>query len=481
MTEELNTIDQFFKESLKDFEETPPFDVWEDIKNDLDARSKKKTMVMFYRIAASIAILITTSIGILIYQKGNNPVVNTAESIPESTNINILPDNVIEDNQKSEAYTNNIQTNPTDISNNNDVTHTYTNNDNSNNNILASSNNNLNSEYTDSRLEYLYGLEASITGTYNDNIHLTNQYINDRLNASLIPNVTETKDKITIDEWGIGGQFSPLLANNNNSTLLTRDNNYYIGPSHNNSTNYKNKELLSYSGGINVNIETNKRLTIQSGVYYSKHNNNDVNIENAQYLYSQPIDNVLISDKINTIYGVMGDNEVFISNDKPIFDPSSNYDGNTEQKVESNTRNYQDQQASAYTIANSYNVSLSSNTVSKSIDYIEIPFILKYKLIEDKIDLNLLGGISTGLLIGSNTFYFSEEGNRNFIPDNNKPASVNYSSIIGVGIEYPIVNKFSLTFEPSFKYYITPVGNSYSNFDSPEYSFVFFSGINYKF
>src|SRR6056297_101649 len=51
----LSNMDQVFRRELKNYQHTPPVDVWENIEKELD--TKKISGILFYKIAASIAVL----------------------------------------------------------------------------------------------------------------------------------------------------------------------------------------------------------------------------------------------------------------------------------------------------------------------------------------------------------------------------------------------------------------------------------------
>jgi hypothetical protein len=57
---------------------------------------------------------------------------------------------------------------------------------------------------------------------------------------------------------------------------------------------------------------------------------------------------------------------------------------------------------------------------------------------------------------------------------------VNFSSSLGLGFEYSLSKKFSLDLEPTFRYYLTPLGGLAGSSIHP-YSFGIFSGVLYKF
>jgi hypothetical protein len=125
------------------------------------------------------------------------------------------------------------------------------------------------------------------------------------------------------------------------------------------------------------------------------------------------------------------------------------------------------------------NLSYINNSLFQNFSYIEMPVILRYKLIDKSIDFNLIGGLSYNLLV-NNSVHTVIDGSKYTI---GKTAGLNpfmVSSSMGMGIEYSLSEKFSLNLEPTFRYYLNPFGEIPGLKIHP-YSFGVFSGLSYKF
>jgi len=99
--------------------------------------------------------------------------------------------------------------------------------------------------------------------------------------------------------------------------------------------------------------------------------------------------------------------------------------------------------------------------------------------VDRRVGLNLLGGLSTNFLIGSNV-YFQENGKREYIGTTADLKTVNYSGVMGVGLQYSISRNFHINMEPTFRYYLNSI-NKTSGISSHPYSLGFFTGISYSF
>ena len=355
-------------------------------------------------------------------------------------------------------------------------------------------------------IEQLQPLTTKIENLYHSNIHISDQFIASQLNEMFYAYETDYENYKSNTEWSIGGQFSPMIARRD-----VREKEAYL-----NAYNIADEtELLAYSGGINVEIETDKRLSIQSGIYFSRMGQqiNNIGVYSSYQNRYSTIENYQNSGIINTSSGQLqtepGTNyyvDKSYQQDNNIDEPSSSdaLDGNFEyrtnldeepipgdpsniinNRVSSAVVNYVEHDANIGYEAINESIDQTrqlnpSNTLNKTFEYIEVPIILKYKVIESKIDIHVLGGMSTNFLINNRLYYNTIDGKRNSIPEATDFSRFNYSSIVGLGFEYPIVSNLLLNFEPSFKYFINSINND-NYINSHPYSFAFFSGLSYKF
>jgi len=79
-----------------------------------------------------------------------------------------------------------------------------------------------------------------------------------------------------------------------------------------------------------------------------------------------------------------------------------------------------------------------------------------------------------------NEAYASYEGSKIHIGETNGLKTINYSSTLGLGLEYNITETISLSLEPAFKYYINSINRS-DNINTHPYSIGIFTGLSYIF
>jgi hypothetical protein len=120
-----------------------------------------------------------------------------------------------------------------------------------------------------------------------------------------------------------------------------------------------------------------------------------------------------------------------------------------------------------------------NNSLNQNFSYLEFPVILRYKLIDKTIGINLIGGLSYNLLV-HNSVYTTLDGNIYPVGDTKGLNPLSLSSSLGMGMEYNVSSKLSLNLEPTFRYFLNPFSVTTGTFIHP-YSFGIFSGVSYKF
>jgi hypothetical protein len=434
-------IDLLFRNGLKDYEVLPPVEAWNKI---LPVIRKKQKPVILLRSAALITVLL--SISFLAYRWSReistsfqNPVLALNEESAQ------VPNNTLNTINKSRTP---IAGNLTREINQNDL--------NSGRSIVA--------EFPD-----VGNIEPSDLDLITEDIYLSNKdnirvpaiiqavprfsYNTDNINPG-----TESLNKLDyevqkekINRWSVTAMASPT---------------YYLRPelSSNdiaNQINSSEQSKISYSGGVSFAYKISKKLSIQSGLYYSSIGNEVDGINSfagfRQYDYTKGDHNFEVLTSSGRIYTENSDvflldnsgDRVLTRYTNDVFDPTK------------------------------ANLSYINNSLFQNFSYLEMPVILRYKLIDKSIDFNLIGGLSYNLLV-NNTVRTVVDGSKYNI---GKTAGLNpfmVSSSMGMGIEYSLSEKFSLNLEPTFRYYLNPFGEI-PGLKMHPYSFGVFSGLSYKF
>lgn len=115
--------------------------------------------------------------------------------------------------------------------------------------------------------------------------------------------------------------------------------------------------------------------------------------------------------------------------------------------------------------------------INQQFGFIEVPLEIEYVVIDKKFGLNLIGGGSSlfldrnrvDLVSGNATTNLGEASNIN---------NTSFSTNIGLGMDYKLNDKFSISLEPIFKYQL----NTFDNVNNVQpVNFGIYSGLNLKF
>jgi opacity protein-like surface antigen len=216
----------------------------------------------------------------------------------------------------------------------------------------------------------------------------------------------------------------------------------------------------SYTGGVGLAYKVSSRFSIQTGLYYSSLGQ-EVGGVNAysgfqQYDNSKSDHNFELITALGTVFSRNSD--VFLNSSDLPARVQTYYTNDVFDPVKAN-------------------LSYVSSTIYQDLSFLELPVILRYKVVDSKIDLNVVGGMSYNFLI-NNSVYAVLDGGKYPVGTTENMNSVSLSSSLGMGMEYNLTDNLSLNLEPTFRYYLNPFSGK-TGFHP--YSIGVFSGVSYKF
>ena len=432
-------IDVLFRNGLKDYEVLPPREVWNNIRPVI---RKHQRPIIILRAAAMIAVML--SLSFLAYRWS----MQVSTGFENSTiTLNSEPETPVYNNQV--------------------------------NTIMPSGK-------TDLRIPLI--ADASLTEAPNENSVITDEEINAIQNI-IYPSLTErilinntepvrigltelnrsqtgffnNEDQATlylnenavrteVDRWSIAALVSPtyyanFLTGNNElaSQLISQE-----------------QPLISYSGGVALSYKINKRFSVQSGLYYSSFGQELAGISSfggfRDYDYTKgdhnftvmTADGVVHTDNADIfLLDNISNNRITTRYTNDVFDPSK------------------------------ANLEYIDNSLRQNFSYLELPIILRYKLVDKVIDFNLFGGLSSNVLV-NNSVYAGLNGSRYQVGKTTGLNMISFSSSLGMGMEYSFSHNLSLNLEPTFRYFLNPF-SEISGMRIHPYSFGIFSGLSYRF
>jgi hypothetical protein len=219
---------------------------------------------------------------------------------------------------------------------------------------------------------------------------------------------------------------------------------------------------LSYTGGVALSYKINKRFSIQSGLYYSSFGQELTGISTyggfQKYDYTKGDHNFEVLTSSGTVY--TNNTDVFL------LDPVS------PDKIITRYTNDVFDPAKA-------NLQYLDNSLTQNFSYLELPLVLRYKIMDKAIDFNIIGGFASNLLVSNSVYATLNEG-KYPVGKTEGMNLITFSSSVGMGMEYSLSKKLSLNLEPTLRYYLNPF-NEISGIKIHPYSFGIFSGLSYKF
>lgn len=439
MSEKGANIDLLFRNGLKDYEVLPPPGVWEVVKSSGKLKPRPYTIL---RVAAAVTILMTASF--FTYRLSRDITVNSDDTAVAINVSNSIPERSVSDKNLPPEQTNIKHISPS-VGDVEDVFSLVP------ETVAAESSGSPQAlfRYRQTNSLSLYDNQSS-GGISNRTEYVAEQ---GKINTKL-PELQYLPDEILPEKenrWSIAAIASPTYYSKFNS-----------GDDEFSRQLMESEEpVASYTGGVGLSYKISRRFSIQSGLYYSSLGQKLDGINTfggfRQYDNSKGDNNFEIRTSTGTIYASNPD--VFVNADvanrvvtpytNDVFDP---------------------EKASLQYI---------NNSLTQNLSYLELPVILRYKIIDKTIGINVIGGMSYNLLV-NNSVYTEVDGNRYVIGDTRGLNPLSLSSSLGMGMEYNFSKKLSLNLEPTFRYYLNPFSVSSGTYMHP-YSFGIFSGVSYKF
>ncbi len=468
-------IDDIFRDELWGFEDDPRDKVWHNISERISTPGRKRSIVILTRAAAVMALLLSVGIGYyFLGNRKNSALKQTAQSEKveriqhkdgtgrsQKQSDNPASGQVAGNSKTTQAPPAQHEQHPVksemgSITNVHEDKETYE---------VKIKDNNIISAQEPIRMKLKEKILAFRVFASGKDKHATkNQNTALSTNDILAYNaeIMEEQSKKGNISWSVGGQVSPVFSTGipeiGKSDYDYQDSYYNWGqiPAKSPDT----EALSAYSGGINVKMNTGNRIILQSGIYYSKlgQHISNLNLINSQVSYSSSIADNSASTYLNNY-----------SNSTQVLQDANTKTGSTDQHFALSNDNRETESAlPAFPYGN----------ITHYYEYLEIPIMLHYKMMDRKMDIHLLSGISTGLLIGNNASIMIESREYELEPEDSY--GLNTSSTFGVSLEYPLSNSFMVSLEPSMKYYFITPGNN-SVIDNYPLNFGIFTGLSYRF
>ncbi len=431
MSKKLNHIDQIARHKLLDAEVEIPASAWERLQKDMDKTNSKKRILLFTRLATSAALIILfLGLGLkyLAPTKTENQIADKQNLTDSSTNrINKI---ALRDNFK-------VTQNEATIS-------------------IAIKERELPKPLSIFREEIKIARLTLLDFTYPITSNGQQLTLIDHNNLIKIDDFDWSKyeysdEKALLAEnkndWKIGFGYSPSYASRSQNTDLAFDagpqDNYYPELS-----NVSEKLVPSLTFGANFAYSLSDRWSVISGVYYLNQKNE---IQNFRVFENTTNNTSRFSS--NSSLG-----NIHFKNSEVIFS-----NANFVNKIGLGMNN---------------NVSNFASDLIQEFEFIEIPLLISYKLINTRLTISLVTGLNTGFLVANSVYikdYKSEK-----VGNTEDVNALTFKSVFGLSFEYPISKRLFLNISPTYKYQL----NNLNKVSASNYHLKFFdvkTGISYHF
>jgi hypothetical protein len=491
-------IDRLFQEKFKDFEKQPNASVWNDIEKKLSNKTRNKRTFIWFRLASIAAVLLLLFVvGSQFFNQHTTPTIEKVDTeisnpiVIESSRSTNKNDIVVSDelrNQLDQKQTKNKydlvansskkeakNTKNKEIKKITNSKQGYISNQtNKYNTIVTASKNNFDSEkITSNKTNNTKNLsEKTVSSLAINDIELDKTKSNTNLdkvektdhketsialstNKSSLKKEKDNKkveNKIDINDafakndiddnlkmkskkWIVGSSFTPIFYGSLSS-----------GSSIDASIASNNKSSnTSYSYGANVSYKINNKWSVRTGIH-----NLDLSYSTDDVFYGEQV-------VAETSFQAQDANVRSSNNNVKVV------------IVPSNDRDLPD--------VSEFNRS-AIGELEQNSSYIEIPLEVKYNLIDNKFGVQLIGGIST-LFLNNNEVFLNDNDEKFVVGEATNLNKVNYSSNLGIDLNYHISKKWLVNVSPTFKYQF----NAFSNNDGGFKPYVLgvYTGLNFKY
>lgn len=471
-------IDQIFREKLESYEKTPPMFLWTNIQGGLNARRRvlRNTVIKSVGIAAALVLAFLAGWWMTNPDNGGKvPQNNFTEQREANTNIGPSEKNNIKTTENQTVDTIQITSNhpgmPAKEIRRNSAKLSSLATFAANTSFINDKNINIapksgELELFDSEKEFLDKLHQNfksvkkfsdwIAAVRGDSVTDATKKSKIIINDPFKHNINEGSVALALNNpvrknngrWSLKAEFAPVF---NGPTQNSGQRNELLA---NNSQNYnphKTTTENTISGGMMAGYKVGKRLIVKSGFVYNNIRQSTRNID-------------LMG--LNPLYDATGNSTLALT---PAGQVNLNKIGDTrpDAVMYSNSQ-----------FANTVKYS-GVNDLKQDIEFIEIPLMATYKLVDTKFNVGLTGGISTNILVG-NKAILSENGERISTGETANMRNIVYSSAVGVEVGYEITNRITLTVEPRLKHYINSLSTSKSVNYKP-YQVGIVTGLTYSF
>ncbi len=278
-------------------------------------------------------------------------------------------------------------------------------------------------------------------------------------------------DKFENRRWKMGLNVSPGYS----SQVVNHSESYAQNMSYSGETGNTN-----IGGGFAVQYKTGKRFSIESGIYYAQNGQKSAASMNLFASKNDVGNNFYSSNESVSMDAVSRVSTPTFSNAVNINNGTILMNGNagivaldaTPKGAEITTNAETKSMIAPGTM-------VTEGEFSQVFDFIEIPLLLRFRILDTKFGIELVGGLNTGIVVGNNAYIDNSYGVQN-VGSTQDISEINLSGAAGVGMSYALGKHISVAVEPRLNYYFNSI-NSNPEVDFRPYRIGIYTGVYYAF
>lgn len=457
-------IDNLFQDKFADYMVVPPVEVWDKIEASLDEKKKKRRAFFIWGMSSAASLLLAFLGGwyfsnhlstspelVSAVTNSSSPKVLQIDNRTVNPDQNILPQQPVSNNYA--AVSSPIKLKAVQPVKHDETSEPASIKQDFFDRLLNSRNTLLKSKDSD------YSLVAMNSDNAGEDLSAKDRAIIEA-NMAIAKNVKADKKS---GNWAVGVQASPAYRFNSSEKT-----DYALaGTSVVNQAN-SDQYVTNVMGGLKVEYSTGNRLSFQSGVSYGE--------------VSQRSGKVGVAYSGHNLFSGVLSESVEYDNTKNFFG-LANTTTNVALSTNIGVANIELPAGTQVALAGSSTDFAREEVKNYDFDqragYVEVPFNLRFMLIEQRMGLYVLGGLNTNILV-SNTVALGSETEVVATGQIEGLNPLTFSSSLGLGFNYAITKHFNFSLEPMLKFQLTSL-NSQSVYNSKPYTAGVFTGLSYSF
>lgn len=420
-----------------------PAGSWKQIEQRLDAENRRRGLLIFLPWAAAIVLALT--LGILFHQSPTPKYTSNPARIDALEQINLTDEESLQLNQSliAESAEQLTSINPSQVASsaiksveNQSLQINSNTKNNSTQAMLAQTSNSMSeSSFPDKKSDEAFDpweQVPSITWLMITNDESLERETSPSMIKSSIPVLAfceETPDESKV-LFNLAGQLAPIYSVGSSGTT----NNAFFTQTGGEVNHNHESGTFALAGGLDLGMER-KRWAFSSGVHLSRLG---IGIQDVV------VSKIVFPSNQSTSLAATSYGNVLLNQSRSPISVDDVNDLNSASSSDFLSVTYEETDASLHTY----------------FDFVEIPFSVSYKLIQKRVELSLVSGISLSVLY-NNKVELDYQNNLTSLGPMSNLNTLSYTSLVGMRLTYPISSSLKFHLQPLYRHSLSPLNKDF--------------------